>query len=296
MTNDTAFLSGLMSRPWSPNAKYGFRPVGLFVGKGTNAVEVAVARSSGTPTRTALLVSWKGRRGGRAAPVLLIVLHPGGAALCGASGEAPPVYPKANAGQVERLCREALAQPDRHAALRFLAQALPSLETALPGLNNEGLVALHELHHGAPGRRDWADAARKAAQATGISLPNEIFEAALRNLLVIETPEGAPGPVDFRSLGVREFGTVYEGLLESELALAETDLVLRKQKNKLIYMPARDGDPVAVDRGEIYLHNRSGARKSSGIQLSRPRLAPLLRWKCATGSSANPLSRLSSIK
>ena len=31
-------------------------------------------------------------------------------------------------------------------------------------------------------------------------------------------------PVDFRSLKVREFRTIYEGLLESSLSLAETDL------------------------------------------------------------------------
>ena len=144
MTENAEFLSGLMSRPWSPDVKHGFRSVGLFIGKGANAIAVAVAQSPGAPTRTALLASWKARRGGRAAPVLLVALHPGGAALCGASGEEPPVYPKIDAGQVERLCREALDQPDRHAALRFLAQALPSLETALPGINNEGLVALHE--------------------------------------------------------------------------------------------------------------------------------------------------------
>ena len=544
MTDEDGFLSDLMSRPWSPDAKHGFRPAGLFVGKGASAIEVAVARSSGAPTRTALLESWKVRRGGRAAPVLLVVLHPGGAALCGASGEAPPVYPKIDPGQVERLCREVLDQPDRHAALRFLSQALPSLETALPGLNNEGLVALHELQHGSPRRPDWANAAKKAAGAFGkrdgellnalgfqverldnltsllrssdrrtalavmlresespeagtarfnslspvsyalakadaenlpwvvlvqgnrlrlystaidagvgrrgrtetyiecqpsllsnehlpylwllysaealatggslsqiladsqrfagdlaerlreriydhvvpelargiaaarnietpspedldrtyemaltvlfrllfiayaedrdllpyrfneaykrrslkqkaqelaecvakgtpiaegdahwqevallwqavaagnkewgvpaydgglftsdpavsssgaelvnIVLPNEIFEAALRGLLVIETPEGVPGPVDFRSLGVREFGTVYEGLLESELALADMDLALNRQG---AYVPARDRDAVVVARGEIYLHNRSGARKSSG--------------------------------
>ncbi len=100
MTNDTDFLSDLMSRPWSPDAKHGFRPVGLFVGKGANAIEVVVAHSSSSPTRTALLESWKVRRGGRAAPVLLVVLNPGGAALCGASGEEPPVYPKIDPGQV----------------------------------------------------------------------------------------------------------------------------------------------------------------------------------------------------
>ena len=52
----------------------------------------------------------------------------------------------------------------------FLAQALPSLETVLPGLSNEGLVALHELQHGAAGRQDWADAARKAASALGFTV------------------------------------------------------------------------------------------------------------------------------
>ncbi len=165
MTNATDFLSEIPPRPWSPDARHGFQPSALFVGNGSNAIEVAVARSSSNPTRTALLETWKARRGGRAAPVLLVMLHPGGAALCGASGEAPPVYPKIDAGQVERLCREVLDQPDRHAALRFLAQALPSLETALPGLNNAGLVALHELQHGTPGRQDWAEARRKAAGA-----------------------------------------------------------------------------------------------------------------------------------
>lgn len=544
MTDEDGFLSELMPRPWSPDAKHGFRPVGLFVGMGANAIEVVVANSAGSPTRTALLESWKVRRGGRAAPVLLVVLHPGGAALCGASGEEPPVYQKIDPGQVERLCREVLDQPDRHAALRFLSQALPSLETALPGLNNEGLVALHELQHGSPRRPDWANAATKAACTLGkrdgellsalgfqvehldnltsllrsgdrrtalavmlresespeagtarfnslspvsyaltkadaenlpwvvlvqanrlrlystavdagvgrrgrtetyiecqpsllsdehlpylwllysaealsadgslsqiladsqrfagdlaerlreriydhvvpelaqgiaaarnirnpspedldrtyemaltvlfrllfiayaedrdllpyrfndtykrrslkqkaqelaecvakgtsiaegdahwqevallwqavaagnrewgvpaydgglftsdtavsrsgaelaaVTLPNKTFEAALRGLLVIETPKGVPGPVDFRSLGVREFGTVYEGLLESELALADMDLALNRQG---AYVPARERDPVAVARGEIYLHNRSGARKSSG--------------------------------
>ena len=166
-TDNPRFLEELMPRPWTPDVNHGLRPAGLFVGKGAHAIEVAVARSAGIPTRAALLESWKSRKAGRAAPVLLVVLHPEGAALCGASGEAPPVYPRADPGQVERLGREVLEQPDRHAALRFLAQALPSLETALPGINNEGLAALHELQHGAPVRPDWTEAGRKAGRALG---------------------------------------------------------------------------------------------------------------------------------
>ena len=177
MAENAEFLADRMPRPWSTDAKHGFQSVGLFIGNEANAIEVAVAQSPGAPTRTALLESWKARRGGRAAPVLLIVLHPGGAALCGASGEQPPVYPTIDAGQAERLCREALDQPDRHAALRFLAQALPSLETALPGLNNEGLVALHERQFGTPERQDWGEARRKAAGAPGkrdVDLPGAL--------------------------------------------------------------------------------------------------------------------------
>ena len=102
------------------------------------------------------------------------------------------------------------------------------------------------------------------AAISKITLPNECFEVALRYLLVIQTPEGVPGPVDFRSLGVREFGTIYEGLLDSGLARADMDLVLKKQKKADVYVPAKSGQKPVVSEGEVYLHNQSGARKSSG--------------------------------
>ena len=72
------------------------------------------------------------------------------------------------------------------------------------------------------------------------------------------------GPVDFRSLSVREFGTIYEGLLESELAVADANLALKRQGKDFVYVPAKAKDAVAVPHDAIYLHNRSGARKSSG--------------------------------
>ena len=126
---------------------------------------------------------------------------------------------------------------------------------------------------GRPGVRDGGlfsddpDVSPAGAALSAVALPNETFETALRHLLTIETPEGAPGPVDFRSLGVREFGTVYEGLLESGLALADTDLALDRRG---AYAPVRGKRPVAVARGEVYLHNRSGARKSSGSYYTKP--------------------------
>lgn len=113
MADDAEFLSDLPPRRWSPPAHYGFSSARLFLGQGAFGLEVAVARSGRAPKRSDVLECWKTRKGGRAAPVLLVVLHPGGAALCGPAGETPPVHPEVDPGQVERLCRETLAQPDR---------------------------------------------------------------------------------------------------------------------------------------------------------------------------------------
>ncbi len=161
------FLPEFVRRPWSPDPRLGSRFGGLFVGPGDHGLEVVVARTPTIPSRSAVAGAHKIRRAGRAAPVLLVVLHPEGAALCGPSGEKPAVRLRLDAERVERICREALAQPDRHSALRFLSQALPSLETDLPGIHNEGLLALHNLRHGVRNRTDWAAAGKKAKKAVG---------------------------------------------------------------------------------------------------------------------------------
>ena len=167
VTND-GFLTDRISRKWDLAADHGWHAEGLFLGKGKYGIEVVVAHSSSAPGRTALLEAWKFRRGSRPTPVLLVgqVWEKCGVVRCHRRKNRP-INRDLNAGLVERLCREILDQPDRHAALRYLAQVLPSLETDLPGLNNEGLLALHELRVGVPKRADWRDAGKKAALATG---------------------------------------------------------------------------------------------------------------------------------
>ena len=164
--NNVAFLPEIQSLHWSIDSKFGARPVALFVGKGTSALEVAVVQTTRLSKRSSMVEIWKTRKAGRAAPLLLVVLYPGKASIVGATGENPPIYDDMDIGQVERLCREVLSQPDRHSALHYLSQALPTLETALPGLTNEGLLALHELEHGVPKRSDWVDAGNKAQGAS----------------------------------------------------------------------------------------------------------------------------------
>jgi len=124
----------------------------------------------------------------------------------------------------------------------------------------------------------------------GIALPDREFAPALAALLVDETGEGTEGPVDFRSLGVREFGTIYEGLLESELSLAETDLTVDPRSRA--YLPAGDDDPVEVRAGEVYLHNRSGARKSTGSYYTKSFAVEHLLDRALEPALAEHLERL----
>ncbi len=109
------------------------------------------------------------------------------------------------------------------------------------------------------------DVSRVGALLAPIHLPNPVFGPALRDLLLVQTKDG-PGPVDFRSLGVREFGTIYEGLLENELSVAESDLAVDRKGS---YRPAKGKDPIIVPRGMVYLHDASGARKSSGTYFTK---------------------------
>ncbi len=112
------------------------------------------------------------------------------------------------------------------------------------------------------------EVSKEGAALSGIRLPDFVFGHVLNALLVDSTPEG-PGPVDFRSLGVREFGTIYEGLLENELSIAESDLTTEKVKEQERYRPAKADEEVQVQRGRAYLHNRSGARKATGSYFTK---------------------------
>jgi hypothetical protein len=109
------------------------------------------------------------------------------------------------------------------------------------------------------------------AKLERVSLPDSVFGPVLQQLLLVPTAEDILGPVDFRSLGVREFGTIYEGLLESELSVAETDLTVEaKGKRKDSYRPCKKNEEPLIPKGRVYLHNSSGARKSTGSYYTKP--------------------------
>lgn len=105
------------------------------------------------------------------------------------------------------------------------------------------------------------DRSPEGALIKKIELPDSVLGPALKSLLIDVSDDGVLGPVDFRSLSVREFGTIYEGLLESSLSLAEEDLTVDK---KGAWVPARKGDEVHAPAGSVYFHTASGERKATG--------------------------------
>jgi hypothetical protein len=105
------------------------------------------------------------------------------------------------------------------------------------------------------------------AALAGMHLTDAEFGPVLRRMLIDSGDDGTQGPVDFRSLGVREFGTIYEGLLESELSISQTDLKVDEKTQA--YLPAKPGDDVKVPQGRIYIHNKSGERKATGSYFTK---------------------------
>ncbi len=72
--------------------------------------------------------------------------------------------------------------------------------------------------------------------------------------------------IDFKSLGVRQLGSIYEGLLEFKLKIAAEALAVTKEKGKEVYQPAKNvRKPLAsLAKGDVYLENDKQERKATG--------------------------------
>jgi hypothetical protein len=99
-----------------------------------------------------------------------------------------------------------------------------------------------------------------------LELRNDALGPALAGLLVDVASDEIRGPVDFRALDVRDFGTIYEGLLESGLSLAAEDLTDQEGT----WRPAKAGERIVAPGGTPYFHTKSGDRKATGSYFTRP--------------------------
>ncbi|MGH7783271.1 MAG: Eco57I restriction-modification methylase domain-containing protein, partial [Candidatus Binatia bacterium] len=80
--------------------------------------------------------------------------------------------------------------------------------------------------------------------------------------------------IDFKSLGVRQLGSIYEGLLEFKLRIANRKLAVVKEKGREVYVPFADLEKKDQERaerqerikkkGQVYLENDKHERKATG--------------------------------
>lgn len=126
--------------------------------------------------------------------------------------------------------------------------------------------------------------------------------------------ESGKGFVDYSSLEIRHLGSIYEGILEYRLKIAEEDMATIKEKGREIWVPkAQLGTRKALAEakaGEVYLVTDKGERKATGSYYTpdyivkyivKNTLGPLIEPMMEEGmwskeSRASLLKRLLSLK
>ncbi len=96
-----------------------------------------------------------------------------------------------------------------------------------------------------------------------IALPNAVIGPALV-ALGWDSGEDGSGKIDFGDVGVRQIGTIYEGLLSYEVAFAATDLRVELGAEGEPYVEAVSGEQVDVPRGAPHVRSPQGGRKATG--------------------------------
>ena len=75
--------------------------------------------------------------------------------------------------------------------------------------------------------------------------------------------------IDYRDLSVRHLGSLYEGMIEYQLFIAEEDLLAHQEKGQIIrYLPAKEnprkGNDELIPTGKVYFAQSPHERKATG--------------------------------
>ncbi len=77
----------------------------LCLGHGNPPLEIVYSKSSSLLSKDALRSAWKTRSGGRAAPVLLVVLYAEKASVAGPGGDPEHIVTDVDQAQMDGICR-----------------------------------------------------------------------------------------------------------------------------------------------------------------------------------------------
>ena len=137
------------------------------------------------------------------------------------------------------------------------------------------------------------DSSPLGQQIDRLRLPDSVVAGVLRSLLTTDGSDDEPaGMADFSGLSAREFGTIYEELLEYRLSDAPEDLA----RDLTPADDAPDGDAeIAHLAGEPYLHHKSGQRKSTGSYFTKAFAVDHLLEEALRPALAEHLERVSAV-
>ena len=128
------------------------------------------------------------------------------------------------------------------------SRGIPKEDLYIPAYNGG-------LFRTAPDEDDSPEARFLANHTVG-----DAYLARVVELLTQSQNGGGKIFVDYSSLDVRHLGSIYEGLLEYKLDVADGPLTLDNGE----YVSAEEGDDIVVRNGEVYLTTGSGERKATG--------------------------------
>lgn len=90
----------------------------------------------------------------------------------------------------------------------------------------------------------------------------------LYNMNFYQDENGNEKPISFRDMGVRHLGTLYEGLLEHKLFVAEENTQVKIEKGIVKFIAESEGGVIIeggyVKKGVVYFAGDKGERKSTG--------------------------------
>ena len=176
------------------------------------------------------------------------------------------------ADEVEGKLRKAY-RDDSYALYDRLARLFAVVDQGDAALNvpvyNGGLFLTQ------PQKEDDSPEARAARFLAATKVSDRDLACALNHLVRDEDPKRHDLVfIDFKSLGVRQLGSIYEGLLEFKVRIAPHKLAVTKEKGREVYVDfskldereqaraERTGN--AVKKGAAYLENDKHERKATG--------------------------------
>jgi hypothetical protein len=126
-----------------------------------------------------------------------------------------------------------------------------------------------------PDPEDDSQEARAALFLNRVKVPDRFLARALDLLSRAEDEKThALVFIDYKSLGVRQLGSIYEGLLEFKVRVADRKIAVISEKGKEVYKPFAELDERqkaraerqkrVLRKGQVYLENDKRERKATG--------------------------------